>query len=144
MITPKGLVAKAEININASPAKIWQALTDPTIIKQYLFGTEAKSDWQVGSSITYKGQWQGKDYEDKGKILEIVPEKLLVTTYWSSMGGRPDTQENYNTVSYQIDPAEVFTKLTITQDNCLTAESQAHSQKNWTMVLETIKKLLES
>lgn len=136
-------IAKAEITINAPAAKVWEALTNPEMIKQYLFGTEAVSDWQVGSSITYKGVWQGKPYEDKGKILELEPEKLLVSTYWSSMGGKEDKPENYNKVTYELFPQGSQTRLKIVQDNNPSDESKQHSEKNWNMVLGQLKQLLE-
>ncbi len=139
----KGFVAKSEAVINTTPDKVWEALTNPELIKQYLFGTEAISDWKVGSSITYKGVWEGKSYSDKGTIIELVPEKLLVTTYWSSMGGREDRPENYNTVSYILEQVNDGTKLTIKQDNNTTEKSRDHSQSNWDTVLQSLKKLLE-
>ena len=74
----KGHVAKAEIEINASKENVWHALTDPEMIKQYLFGTTVTTDWKVGSPITYQGEWEGKKYEDKGKILEFEKEKKIV------------------------------------------------------------------
>lgn len=137
-------IAKASANIKAPAHKVWEALTSPAIIKEYLFGTEAISDFKAGSPITYKGQWQGKEYEDKGVILEVVPEKRLVSTYWSSMGGKADVPENYNKVRYELDEKDGQTTLTITQDNNPTPESRDHSQKNWEMVLGKIKNLLES
>ena len=51
----KTYVAKAAITINAPASKVWDALTNPDLIKQYLFGTEVTTDWQVGSPITYRG-----------------------------------------------------------------------------------------
>jgi uncharacterized protein YndB with AHSA1/START domain len=140
----KGLVAKAEIVIKASPAKVWEALTKPELIKQYLFGTEAVSDWRAGSPIAYKGVWQGTPYEDKGQVLRAEPGRLLASTYWSSMSGLPDAPENYNTVTYELTPADGGTKLTVTQDNNSTEESRGHSEKNWTLVLQGLKRLLES
>ncbi len=138
------LVAQAFITVNASPAKVWEALINPDMIKQYLFGTEAVSDWKVGSSITYKGVWEGKHYEDKGMVLEVIPEKLLVSTYWSNMSGVPDIPENYKKVTYALTPAEGGgTTLTIIQDNNTTEESKAHSEGNWRMVLEGLKKVVE-
>lgn len=137
------LIVKASITINASPAKVWEALTKPELIKQYLFGTEAISDWKVGSSIVYKGVWEGKQYEDKGTVLEVTPEKLLVSTYWSSMSGMPDIPKNYKKVMYELEPAEGGTKLTITQDNNATEESKAHSEGNWKIVLAGLKKVVE-
>src|SRR6185295_2487504 len=136
--------ATSEITIDASAAEVWTALTDPEMVKQYLFGTKVTSDWLVGSPITYTGEWEGKAYEDKGTILKIEPEKVLETTYWSSFSGVPDAPENYQTVTYELASEGEKTKLTVMQDNIATAESRDHSQKNWGMVLESLKKLLEA
>jgi uncharacterized protein YndB with AHSA1/START domain len=135
--------ATARITINAKRDRVWDALTNPALIKEYLFGTNAVSDWKVGSSITYSGVWEGKPYTDKGKILEAEPDRILKSTYWSGMSGKPDTPENYNTVTYALSESNGQTTLTITQDNNPTKESADHSEANWKMVLESMKKLLE-
>jgi uncharacterized protein YndB with AHSA1/START domain len=78
--------SKSEIIINAPAAKVWEALTNPEMVKQWLFGTEMSvTDWKVGGKISYKGEWEGKAYEDSGVIQEIEPGKKLVSTYWSGM-----------------------------------------------------------
>lgn len=140
----KGSIARATATIDAPASKVWDALTKPELIKQYLFGTEVTSDWRVGSPITYRGEWQGKPYEDKGKVLEIEPGKRLVSTFWSSLGGLPDAPENYNTVAYELAPAGDGTRLTVTQDNNPSQEAADHSAQNWRTVLDGIKQLLES
>lgn len=140
----KTYLAKATINIDASREKVWEALTKPELIKQYLFGTEVITDWQVGSPITYKGVWEGKAYEDKGVVLENEPGKLLVSTFWSSLSGVPDLPENYQTVRYELSSENGGTRLTLTQDNNDSEESARHSEQNWNMVLEGLKKLLEA
>ena len=139
----ENFIAKASIAINAPASKVWEALTNPEIIKQYLFGTEAKSDWKVGSPITYKGVWEGKAYEDKGTILELVPNKLLVSSYWSSFSGQPDSPENYQKVSYELVEEAAKTTLNITQENAKDQKSADHSGENWKMVLGKLKELLE-
>jgi len=136
--------AQATTLVNAPASKVWDALTSPSLIKQYLFGTEVTSDWKVGSPITYRGEWEGKSYEDKGEILQIEPDKLLVSTFWSSLAGLPDLPENYKTVRYELSPEGSRTKLTITQDNNATQEEADHSTQNWTTVLDKLKELLEN
>ena len=136
-------IAKATTTINAPAAKVWDALTKPEQIKQYMFGTQVTTDWRVGSPITYKGEWKGKAYEDKGKVLEIEPRKRLVSTFWSSLAGLPDTPENYKTVSYELAPEGDRTKLTITQDNNASKEEAGEAEQNWRMVLDGIKQLVE-
>ena len=137
------LIAKVEVSINAPVDKVWEALTNPVLIKEYLFGTEVVTDWKVGSPIIWKGVWQGKNYEDKGKIIGLVPEKLLETTYWSGLSGITDIPENYKKVTYELVEMGVSTKLTLTQDNNKTEEDKRHSEQNWKMVLDGLKKLLE-
>ncbi|MCK7555367.1 SRPBCC domain-containing protein [Chitinophaga sedimenti] len=136
--------AKAAIAINATPDKVWEALTDPDMIREYLFGTNTITDWQKGSPITYKGEWKGQPYEDKGTIVDIVPEKRLHTTYFSGMSGKEDIPENYANVIYEISEQQGKTVLTITQDNNADEASRKHSEENWNTVLEGLKQLVEA
>ena len=140
---PKGLVVTKSVFINADSAAVWDALTNPKKIKQYLFGTNTISDWKVGSRITYKGEWQGKEYEDGGIILQLVPEKIFQSTYWSSMSGTEDKPENYATVTYELANKDGGTLLSLTQDNCKTEEQKRHSEENWGMVLKGLKNVAE-
>jgi uncharacterized protein YndB with AHSA1/START domain len=139
----RGLVARQSIIIHAPPARVWKALTDPGIIKEYLFGTQVSTDWKAGNPIRYRGVWEGKSYEDRGVVLRVVPGRLLETTYWSSLAGLPDVPENYKTVTYELTPERGGTRLTLTQDNNATDEEKAHSEGNWKMVLEGLKKIVE-
>jgi uncharacterized protein YndB with AHSA1/START domain len=139
----KKLIAKAEVRIHAPASKVWEALTKPELIKQYLFGTEVTTDWRVGSAITYKGEWNGKAYHDKGKVLQVQPEQLLVSTFWSSLSGLPDAPENYKTVTYTLSTRGDITTLVLTQDNNETEEAVQHAQSNWNMVLGKLKDLVE-
>ena len=136
-------IAKATVKINAPKSKVWEALTRPDLIKQYLFGTEVTTDWKVGSPITYEGVWEGKAYKDKGVVLQVEPGKLLVSTYWSALSGLPDIPENYQTVRYELATEGRGTRLTIVQDNNASPEDANHSAQNWNMVLGGMKKLLE-
>jgi uncharacterized protein YndB with AHSA1/START domain len=139
----QNLISKASIEINASPDRIWKALTTPSEIKQYLFGTETSTDWKVGSPISWRGNWEGKAYEDKGRIITAEPGKLLRYTYWSSMQGKLDKPENYATVTNEIFVKDGKALLTITQDGNENEESREHSEQNWRKVLEGIKKIAE-
>jgi uncharacterized protein YndB with AHSA1/START domain len=139
----KGLTAEATIVIEAQAEKVWKALTDPSLIKRYLYGTEVSTDWKVGSPIVYRGVWEGKPYEDKGRILEIEAGRLLKSSYWSAFSGLPDNPDNYNTVTYAISPGD-STTLTVTQDNIPSEEGRAQAEGNWRMVLQALKELLEN
>ena len=137
------LVSKSSTIINAPVNKVWEALTNPSLIKQYLFGTNTITDWKKGSPITYEGEWEGQAYKDKGKIVDIIPEKLLHTTYWSSMSGKEDRPENYNNVLYEVEEQNGGTLVTISQDNIKDEKELEHMNQNWGIVLDSMKKLLE-
>jgi uncharacterized protein YndB with AHSA1/START domain len=136
--------SKAEILIKANKSKVWKALTDPALVKQWLFGTEMEADWKVGGQIRYRGEWESKKYEDKGEILELDPEKKIVSTYWSGMSGLLDAPENYQKVSYILEPEAGGTKLTIIQEGNKTEESAKHSENNWKLVSEKLKSVSEN
>ncbi len=137
-------ISKTFIIISAPVEKVWDALTNPEIVKQWLFGTDMKvSNWEVGGEITYTGIWEGKEYQDKGKIVEIIPNQKLVSTYWSSFSGLPDEPENYQKVTYELESEGEGTKITITQEGSKTKEQAEHSEGNWNKTLEELKKILE-
>ncbi len=139
----ESFVARASIVVEAKPERVWRALTDPAMIRQYLFGTTVTTSWRVGEPITWTGEWQGRRYEDKVKILDFVPNRLLRSTYWSSMASKPDLPQYYNTVSYELQEKDGRTTVTITQDNNPTQESADHSRANWETVLRGMKAVLE-
>ncbi|MBP9689382.1 MAG: SRPBCC domain-containing protein, partial [Bacteroidia bacterium] len=67
--------------VNAPIEKVWDALINPEIVKQYFFGTELIANWAVGNDIIFKGEWEGEQYQDKGEILTFVPNKELSYSY---------------------------------------------------------------
>lgn len=137
------LTGKASITIDSPASKVWEALTTPELIKQYFFGTEASSDWKVGSPITFSGEYKGKSYHDKGTILEVIPSKIFRYSYWSSMSGIEDKPENYVPVTYALVESDDKTTLTITQQNIPDEKMKVHSEENWKKVLANLKQLLE-
>ena len=137
------LVAETSISVNATPAQVWNALTTPELIKRYLMGTDVTTNWKEGSTITYSGEYEGKKYHDKGIIRKIVPEKILQSTYLSSMSGKEDKPENYNLVTYKIDIRDKQTILTLSQDNISSEKEREHSIENWKMVLGKLKQVVE-
>jgi uncharacterized protein YndB with AHSA1/START domain len=138
------LSSKTSIEVNAPAAKVWQALTDAAIVKQYFFGTNVKSDWKKGSPITWEGEWEGKSYKDTGTVLDIEPGKMLKYNYWSSMSGTENIPENYVDITYDLDEKDGKTVLTITQEKIKTEEAKEHSVQNWQWVFGKMKEMVES
>jgi uncharacterized protein YndB with AHSA1/START domain len=137
------LIAKAAVNVDAPSATVWDALVNPEAIKQYMFGANVVSDWHEGSSITWKGQWEGKPYEDTGTIRKIKPERLLQYTHFSPLSGLPDRRENHHTVTITLSDQGKRTHISLEQDNNPTEQARAHSEKNWGMMLTGLKQFVE-
>ena len=137
------LIARASTNINAPVDIVWDALVNPDVIKQYMFGTNVVSEWKEGSPIVWKGEWQGKEYEDKGVILRLEPKRLIRYSHFSPLSGLPDTPENYHTVTVELSGEGAQTLISLSQDNNPSEQSREHSENNWGMMLEGLKKLLE-
>jgi uncharacterized protein YndB with AHSA1/START domain len=137
------LIARASISINVSSGKVWNALVTPEAIKQYMFGANVVSDWHEGSSIVWKGEWQGRSYEDKGVILKFKPGRTIQYSHFSPLSGLPDKPENYHTVTIELTAHGNQTRVSLAQDNNETEEARSHSEKNWGMMLAALKKFLE-
>jgi uncharacterized protein YndB with AHSA1/START domain len=136
-------IARATIRINATSERVWDALVDSNAIKQYMFGAQVHSDWQEGSAITWKGEWQGKPYEDKGVVLSVKPKRKIQYSHFSPTSGLPDKPENYHTVTIELASAGDYTDVLLAQDNNESDEAKESSQRNWETMLDSLKKYVE-
>ena len=137
-------VATAECEIEASPEDVWRGLTDPEAIREFMFGSEVQTDWKPGSPITWKGEYEGKSYEDKGEIVTVEPGRLLEVTHFSPLSGQEDKPENYHRVRYELQAADGGrTRVRLTQDNSGSAEEAEHSSATWQAMLDGLKKVVE-
>jgi uncharacterized protein YndB with AHSA1/START domain len=138
------VIAKAEIDVTAPVASVWKALTDPGIIAKYFFGSQVRTDWQPGSPIVWQGEYEGKQYEDKGEILEVEQNRLLRMTHFSPMTGLPDEPENYHTLTYTLDERGGSTHVSLSQDNNGSEADAERATANWATMLEGLKSTVES
>jgi len=136
-------VATSTVSIDAPPDRVWDVITDPAAVKEFMFGTELVTDWTVGGSILWRGEWEGKEYEDRGKILEFVPGRRLVHTHFSPLGGEEDAPENYHTLTWTLEDEGGATRLTLSQDNNATEQAAQHSQGMWDMLVADVKEITE-
>ena len=136
-------ISKSSIEINASPSRIWEAMIRPEIAKEYFFGAEILTDWKKGSPITFKGEFNGNKYKEKGIILNIEPNSQLQYSHWSHFDGLPDEPENYRTWTFDITGKNETTLLTISEDNIPTEKQKNRSDEFWKEALLKIKKIVE-
>ena len=137
-----GLTATASTMVDADKQRVWTALTDPTEVKQWFFGTDLETDWTPGSSITWSGEWEGKPYQDKGEVVAVDEPNRLEVTHFSPLTGQDDVPENYHTLVDALDGDEDGTKVTITQDNNGDQAEADRNAETWGQMLEALKKHL--
>lgn len=137
--------AATSTDVGAPPDAVWRALTEPDLIARYMHGTTVDTDWSEGSPITWRGEWQGNQYEDKGNVLAFDPPRRLAVTHWSPLTGEPDEPANYHHVGYDLESLEGGrTRLTITHGNSPTQEAaDAMVENGWRPTLEGIKQVVE-
>lgn len=139
-----GFEAIKALTIDAPPATVWEALTEPAKVRLYMHGTTISTDWSVGGPVSWSGEWKGKAYIDKGTVLAFEPEQLLRYTHWSPMGGSEDVPENYHTVTFKLKDDGGRTILTLIQDNNATQdEADAMAENNWGPMLEGLRNVAE-
>jgi uncharacterized protein YndB with AHSA1/START domain len=134
---------KTQLTINAPLERVWAALTQPELVKQYFFGTDLVTTWEPQTPIYFRGEWEGKPYEDKGTVLSFVPLQSLEYNYFSSWSDVEDAPENYQIIRYKVKPLGAKTMLVIEQHNIDTIDKKVHSLQNWKGLMVEIKKLLE-
>ena len=137
-------VARARVEIDATPRVVWRALTDPEQVARWMSGTEVSTDWRVGSPITWRGEMNGTAYEDKGEILAADEPTRLSMTHYSPLMGGADEPENYHTVTYDLSADGDRTTVELSQDGNDSAEQAEQFGASWQGMLDALKKTVES
>jgi uncharacterized protein YndB with AHSA1/START domain len=144
----KEVYVTATVEIESTADKVWDYLTDPEHTKKYMFGCEAQSDWQTGSELLWKGNYEGKEMIFvKGEIVNIIPGRILQYTVFDPNMGIEDIPENYLTVTYELVENKYSTELNVKQGNFAAVEKGEERYKDtgdgWNEILKKIKELLE-
>ena len=140
--------SRVETHVDAPPEVVWQALTSTENMGQFFMGATVHTTWQIGSPITFEGEWKGKKYQDKGTIQKFAVDRTLSFTHLSDMSGAEDKPENYHVVTFELEPAGDQTRVVLTQDNMneaepLSDETRKEFSKNWASVLQGLKEAAE-
>lgn len=136
------------VQFKTSKQQVWNVLTLPELTKQYMYGCEVLSDWQVGSSIYWKGLTEegNEIIHVKGEITDVVIGERVSFTMLDPNMGIADIPENYVTLTYTLKELADGVELTIEQSD-LTGKENAETRyqqsiAGWDMVIPMMKELV--
>jgi uncharacterized protein YndB with AHSA1/START domain len=128
--------------IAAQPEQLWQALTDGEFTARYWGGLRITSDWQVGSPVRHQREdgaaaWQGE-------VLEADYPRRLSYTFHMLISDETRA-EGPSRVTFELQPLDVVTKLTLTHDRHSTAGvTFTNTSNGWPALMSSLKSLLET
>jgi len=128
--------------INSTPEKVWNALIDPEVTRQYWWNHHNASDWNAGS------RWEHRDYDDAsrvdivGKVVESDRPRRLVVTW--ALPPNENNKEKTSRVACDIESVkDGVVRLTVTHDE-LDSEMFEMVSSGWPGVVSALKTLLET
>lgn len=136
--------------IATTPDKVWQAVTDPTVAREYWVGSGSGtarvnvSDWKPGSRWEHQRVEEPDKVDIAGKVVESTPPHRLVLTW-----ARPsefDDDSKHSRVSFDIEPqGDGMIRLTVTHEDLeRDPKMLAGISGGWPMILSNLKTLLET
>lgn len=137
------LIVNKTVYINTPPARVWQFLTIPKLMKEWMFPEEIDilTDWQVGSPIVIRGALHGVPFENKGVVLQFEPEQVLKYSHLSSASRLPDEPASYSFIEFRLTAVtESQMALTLILSNFPTQVIYQHLAYYWNVTLELIKR----
>ncbi len=138
-----GQLIKKEIHLDAPASVVWEALTNPDIVRQYLVGAKVISDWKVGSKIVYCGSFDEIDFRDEGEITIFEPDKRFQYSYWSENHGTVNVKANHVILTYSLSEASAGTLLSVSQENYQSKEIADAMNHVWDLILGKLKEVVE-
>lgn len=126
--------------IRTTPAKLWEALTEPQFIRQYWFNTTVECGWKKGSP--WKMVRPDGSLTDTGEILEIDPPRRLVHTL-HVLQDPAAVAEAPSRVEYQITQVGDRCRLTLIHTGRGPATIE-YTSGGWETILGGLKELLET
>ena len=136
--------------IATTPEKVWQALVDTDVTRQYWADPNAGcsrvnvSDWKPGSSWEHRRVDEAGTVDIVGKVVESTPPHRLAIT-WARPAEAED-ESKHSRVAFDIEPyGDALVRLTVTHED-LERDPQmlAGVSGGWPKVLSNLKTLLET
>lgn len=134
----------SRIIIDAPVDKVWNTLTQPELVKRWQYGSDVITDWSTGSDIRFRTEWEGKVFEQWGKILEVRRNELIKYSLFAPRPDLEDKPENYFVMHYVLTPENNQTKLEIIQEDDRPNAAQEADQGEENPILQALKMVAET
>jgi uncharacterized protein YndB with AHSA1/START domain len=105
------------VKIQAPAKKVWLALTAPDLVKQWQYGSDLLTTWEVGTPIVFRNEWDGQVFEQKGTVLEFSPESRLKYSLFFPHPDLKDIPEHYFFMTYELAESDGITSLLVRQED---------------------------
>ncbi len=102
------------------------------------------TDRKVGNPIAFSGEFNGKEYEGKGILINVETNNQLQDSHWSPFDGLADEPKNYRIWTFGLNKKGEIIQLSITEDIIPTEKQKNRSDGFWNEVLLKIKQLVET
>jgi len=137
--------SESTVVIRAPAKKVWPALTRPDLVKQWQYGSDLLTTWEVGTPVVFRNEWNGNVFEQWGTVLEFAPESRVK---YSLFVPRPDLQdipEHRFFMTYELAESDGVTSLLVRQDDPRPSLPDESSNANdGPDVLSLLKELVEN
>ena len=131
------------IVLDAPINKIWDTLTQSSLVKQWQYGSDLITDWKAGSEIRFRNEWEGQVFEQWGTVLEVIPNEKIKYSLFFPRPGLEDKPENYFIMSYILSEENGKIKLEIHQEDNRPGAIQEEPQGEENPILQSLKSLVE-
>jgi len=136
--------ADSIVKIIAPRKKVWLALTMPDLVKQWQYGSDLLTTWEIGTPIIFRNEWNGRVFEQKGKVLEFLPESRLKYSLFFPRPGLQDIPEHRILMTYELTESEGVTSLLVRQEDPRpSAPDESTGGDEGPNVLSSLKELVE-
>jgi len=132
--------------INAPPARVYKAWTDPAELQRW-FGPEEVRTIKIDADVRVGGKYRwdllkqdGEEWACLGEYRELVPGKKIVFTWkWDD----DESWENHNSiVTVEFSARDGGTEVKLTHEKLPSEESRDRHNQGWNSVLDRLEKFL--
>lgn len=140
------IMVTRSVLLNASPERVWEALTHPGMTKQYLYNCEVTSEWEPGSTLRWTGAYQGRKVDEEGRILDIVPGRMIKYSGFDKLAAGDISRDGNIYITHEIIPHGRQTKLLTTLEHFEGDETRAeYAAQQWDFeIMPRLQTLVET